>query len=202
MTDFSEHRPFVEAALQVQSAGNKFLAWNEALRSWLGDVKTQGVAIAIDRVHGALCGLYPTLRQALTVSEMAPFRDLGTACEEVRRHHEDAGELGRLELLATVGEGLVKCSEIVEELHVRSLSTATDKPSSADDLMTIAEAAAQAGLTTDVVRGWVKRRRQPIPNESLGGIAHVRLGDVIKERDLKQRKSPKTPPCAAIHDQH
>jgi hypothetical protein len=54
-----------------------------------------------------------------------------------------------------------------------------------DDWLPISEAARRAELTTETVRGWVRRDRDALPTKKVGAVLCVRLADVIAERDAK-----------------
>jgi hypothetical protein len=58
-------------------------------------------------------------------------------------------------------------------------------PANADGWYPIAEAARRAGLTTETVRGWVRRDRDQLPTKKVGAVLCVRLADVNAERQAK-----------------
>lgn len=73
----------------------------------------------------------------------------------------------------------------------RAPETPPSSPLDADDWRPIAVAAERAGLTLDTVRNMVRRKRGAIEQRQVGGKTHVRLADVVADRNAKQRQEPR-----------
>jgi len=66
---------------------------------------------------------------------------------------------------------------------VEKIARRIQKPS---DLRSIADAARQAELSPDTVRGWVRRQKNPLKVKQVGATLHVSLASVLAERDAKR----------------
>lgn len=88
--------------------------------------------------------------------------------------------------LSRLGKGLE-----IELAKALALASRLEAPVGDGHLLPIAEAARRACLSTETVRGWVNRTTNPLSVQSIGGTAHIRLADVIAERDAKSVANPK-----------
>jgi hypothetical protein len=79
--------------------------------------------------------------------------------------------------------GIATRAEFVNVL--RRLAADLAATPDADEWLPIAVAAKHAGLTTETVRGWVRRSRKPLKTKLVGAVLCVRLADVLAERDAK-----------------